>query len=270
MRTAGDEKLPDNTEFRPPSLWPLADDLRTATVETWMNKRIVGLGISAAAAFCAGSALADTDDRGPFELQPIVGYSWVNLTGFSEDQFMDAAPKLTPETAAGAASIDVNAQINSMLEAAKVPVEGQGLSAGVGAQLKFLIFVLGARYAYTNTSDFGLHTMGGDIGLRIGERVALYGRGGAGFAFLDGLPEGMNTRGFTVGLGAGLDVRPTDAISFGIGIDGDVLLLSSTQQLRSTASFVAGGSVNQNTASEIDGSALGFQIRPQIHLTWHL
>ncbi len=137
-----------------------------------MLKQLLGLGLAMALTLSPAFALADPDDRGPFELQPMVGYSWINLTGFSEDKFLAAAPEITPENAG---AFDVDAQANSMLDASQVPVQGQGLSAGLGAQLKFWVFVLGARYAYTHTPDFGLHTVGGDLGMRVGGRLVRTG-----------------------------------------------------------------------------------------------
>ncbi len=205
-----------------------------------------------------------------FELQPMVGYSFINMTGFSEDQFLAAAPT-DAELAASVRNgqIDVQGQVNSMLDAAQIPVEGDGLSAGIGAQLSLWIFVLGARYSYSHTPDFGFHTVGGDLGLRFGEKVALYGRGGVGFAMVGGLPEDLSANGFYVDMGVGLDIVPSKSFSFGFGAEGELLFLGSTSQLESAAQAVGGG-INADTIGEVDGSAIGYLIRPQVHFTWHL
>ena len=204
----------------------------------------------------------------------MVGYSFVNLTGFSEDRFLAAAPDLEAEARARAQASDgqvdvegeATGQFNNMLAASQVSVAGSGISGGLGAQLKFWVFVLGARYAYTHTSDFGMHAMGADLGLRIGDTVALYGRGGLGYALLGGLPDELNAQGYYAEIAGGLDFRLGKAISIGFGADADVLFLGSTGQLGAAL----GGSIDADTASEIDGSAVGFLLRPQLHLTWHL
>ncbi len=193
-----------------------------------------------------------------FELQPMVGYSFINMTGFSEDQFQGEL----------AASVQ-NGQIDVDLDSAQIPVEGDGLSAGIGAQLSLWVFVLGARYSYSHTPDFGFHTVGGDLGLRFGEKVALYGRGGVGFAMVGGLPEELSANGFYLDVGMGLDIVPSKFFSFGFGAEGELLFLGSTRQLQSATDAVGGG-ISVDTLREADGSAIGYLIRPQVHVTWHL
>jgi hypothetical protein len=218
------------------------------------------------ASFALATHSARADDGGPFELQAMVGHASVNLSGFSEDRFLDARPSRSE-----LASIDdLDEGLEAQLEASQVEADGSGISAGLGAQLRLWILVLGARYAYSDTADFGAHTLGADLGLRLGRTIALYGRGGAGLAFLGGLPEGMNANGYYLDLGAGLDVRFTDAISVGVGADMDFLFLGSTAQFNSAAGALSGELVSEETASEVDGSAVGFIFRPQIHVTWHL
>lgn len=211
------------------------------------------------------------DDPGPFELQPMVGYSIVNLTGFSEDQFLDAAPDLN--TARGRAQVSQNGvegQISSMFDASKVPVEGDGISAGLGAQLGFWVFVLGARYSYTAAGDFDVQTVGADLGLRLGDTVAVYGRGGGGLTFVGGMPAGLNVDGYFANIDVGLEVRPWDSVSIGLGLDSHLLFLGTTGQLKTGADALTGGPVTADTLSKIDGSAIGFLLRPQLHMTWYL
>jgi hypothetical protein len=190
------------------------------------------------------------------ELQAMGGYSWLNLTGFSQDHFIAALPNAV-------ASGDQDAAV----AASQVPVRGQGPSGGLAAQLKLWVFVLGARYAATNAEDFNLHTVGADLGMRLGDRVAVYGRAGGGLAFLTGLPPELETRGFMVSLSGGLEIMLADPISLGFGLDGDLLLLS--QEIGSAADLASGNADAQDLAN-LDGSAAGFQLRPQLHLTWHL
>lgn len=200
--------------------------------------------LSLALILCAEPARAERTRY--FELQPQFGYSWVNLTGFSQEKFVD----------------DVTAAEGLVEDAGQVPVEGSGPSAGVGAQLKLWVFVLGSRYNYTQTSDFGLHTVGADVGMRIGDVVALYGRAGLGFAFLSSLPQELTTDGFLVPVSGGVDVKLSEALSLGVGLDAEVLLLTQAQK-------VGDALASDLQAQEIDRDTLGFQIRPQLHLTWH-
>lgn len=202
------------------------------------------LFLFAACGLVLSSAEARADG---FELQPQVGFSWVNLTGFSQDQFVaDAEETLRPS-----------------LESGQVPVEGFGPSAGLGAQLKFWVFVLGTRYNYTHTGDFDMHTVGGDLGMRLGDSVALYGRAGVGFAFLSSLPQELRTDGFVLPASGGIDIRLGKGASLGFALDADVLILTQAQKLEDAAT-------QELRPEEIDRDSVGFQLRPQVHLTWHL
>jgi hypothetical protein len=194
-----------------------------------------------------GQAFAEEKRTRYFELQPQLGYSWVNLSGFSQEQFLE----------------DVEGNLQPSLESGEVPVEGFGPSAGLGAQLKLWVFVLGTRYNYTTTSDFDVHTVAVDLGLRLGDEVALYGRAGLGLAFLSSLPSELTTDGFTLPASGGLDFKLSEAVSLGLGLDVEVLLLTQAQKLQSAATM-------QLQPQEIDRDSIGFQLRPQLHLTWHL
>ncbi len=198
------------------------------------------------------------------ELQPMIGYSWVNMTGFSESQFYESVDPSTlgPNT-------DPNAALDGALSDSQVPVEGQGPSFGGALQLKLWVFVLSGRYAYTAAEDFGLHTIGGDIGLRLGGIVSVYARIGPGWAIQSGLPEGINTDGLVVSGSAGLEFRLGKPISLGFGFDADLLLLARTGQLQA-ASNAAGGNITVSGLQELDGSAVGYQLRPQLHFIWHI
>lgn len=182
-----------------------------------------------------------------FELQPQLGFAYVNLTGFSKDKFLDEAQE----------------EAELSLEDAQIPVRGTGPSVGLGAQLKAWVFVLGARYNYSHTSDFGLHTVGGDLGLRLGDQVALYGRAGGGLAFASSLPAGLDTDGFVISGSGGLDIALSPELSLGFGADIDVLLMTQAQTLQDAAS-------RDLDVRQLDRNTIGFQLRPQVHLTWHL
>lgn len=190
----------------------------------------------------------------------MVGYSWVNLTGLSETEFRQNVDL---------EDLDAEDPVDGTLENAEVPVSGRGPSVGAALQFKLWVLVLGARYAYTHASDFGLHTVVGDLGLRLGKTVSVYGRLGPGWAFQGGLPAGINTRGFVVEGSTGLEVQLAPAASIGFGFDADLLLLTRTGQI-GAARDVAGGDVSLDNLRELDGSAVGFQLRPQLHFTWHL
>ncbi len=197
----------------------------------------------------------------------MVGYSWVNITGFSDDKFEEAVRA----NAADPSSLqqDPNDLADEAFEAGQEKVEGSGLSIGGALQLKLWVFVLGARYSYTMTEGFGLHTVGGDLGLRLGETVAVYGRLGPGFAFQDGLPDGLNANGFVVSGSAGLEFRLARGFSLGVGFDTDLLLLAASGQLEAGAAAASGGA-NVDNLRKLDGSAIGFQLRPQLHFIWHI
>jgi hypothetical protein len=225
------------------------------------SKKLIWALIPVLWVLCLGSAEARPR---PFELQPMVGYAWVNMTGFSKDQFVDSYENATPEELAAAAN-----DPNSALTAAKVPAKGEGLSVGAAAQLKLWVFVLGARYAFTSASDLQLHTLGGDIGLRLGDPVSVYGRLGAGYAFQSGLPEGLSTRGILAAGSAGLEVRISKPFSVGAGLDADLLFMSRGGQLKAAGSL-ASGSTNTAKLEQLDGTAIGYQLRPQLHFIWHI
>jgi hypothetical protein len=194
------------------------------------------------------SASASAEDRTRmFELQPQVGFSYINLTGFSQGKFVDAARQ----------------DLQPSLSDGEIPVEGTGPSAGIGAQLKAWVFVLGARYNFSHTSDFDMHTVVGDLGLRLGDDVALYGRAGGGLVYLSSLPAGLDTNGFVVSGSGGLDFKLGAAASLGFGLDVDVLLLTQAEKLRDAAN-------QQLQLDQIDRDTVGFHVRPQVHLTWHI
>ncbi len=233
--------------FRLFSLWPLA-----LSLVVW--------------SICPDASAREKRTR-YLELQPMVGYSWVNVTGFSDDKFEDAVR--ASATDPSNLNADPNTVADEAFAAGQERVEGHGLSVGGALQLKLWVFVLGARYSYTMTEGFGMHTIGGDLGLRLGDTVALYGRLGPGFAFQDGLPDGLSTDGFVVSGSGGLEFRLAQGFSLGVGVDADLLLLAATRQLEAGAQAATGG-VSVSNLRELDGSAVGFQLRPQLHFIWHI
>jgi hypothetical protein len=108
-----------------------------------------------------------------------------------------------------------------------------------------------------------MQTVAGDLGLRLGDTVALYGRAGLGLAFLSDLPAELTTDGFVIPASGGLDFKLGDAVSLGLGLDLEVLLLTQAQKLQDAAQ-------RDLDIQEIDRDTVGFHIRPQLHLTWHI
>lgn len=198
----------------------------------------------------------------PLELRPILGYGWVNLTGISQEQFLSTAAMATPEQIA-------SADEQAVIEAAKVPVQGSGPAGGLGIDLRLWVFSLGGQYTYTHAGDFGLHTGVVNLGLRLGGTVAFYTRLGGGYARQLGLPEGLSTGGFVVSSSNGFDIRLSNLLSLDLGVDGELLMLTRNGQLDGQAQLLS-GNVNQETAAKVDGSAVGYQIRPMLGVTFHL
>jgi hypothetical protein len=179
---------------------------------------------------------------------------------------IESYQKATPEQLAEAAK-----NPNLALDSAKVPMSGNGTSVGLAAQVNLWVLLIGARYMYTSASNIHLHTLGADLGFRVGKPVGFYFRLGGGYAFQSGLPEGMSTGGIHLGGGLGLDFRLDPAFSCGFGLDADALFMSQSGQLRVATSLATQNqSVNAASLQKLDGSAAGYQLRPQIHLTWHL
>lgn len=207
------------------------------------------------------SPAANAQSAGPFELQPMVGYGWIDVTGLSEDKAIDAYLALPPNEMTQVPTAQ------EALAAASVPVEGSGLSVGLAAQLRLSALLLGVRYAYTGASALGLHTIGADIGVHFGSVVGGYFRLGAGYAHQTGLPSGMRTHGTAISSGVGMEFLVDESFSLGIGLDADLLLLS--QSLR-TAVQAAQGNGSVEGLRSLDGSAFGYQVRPQFHLVWRL
>lgn len=194
------------------------------------------------------SLSARAEDRTRFfELQPQLGFSYVSLAGFSKGKFQQ----------------DIQEDLEPSLSDGQIPVKGTGPSAGVGAQLKAWVFVVGARYNYVHTSEFDMQTVAGDVGLRLGDDVALYGRAGVGLAFLSALPRDLTTDGFVIPASGGLDFKLGKPLSLGFGVDLEVLALTQAQKLQDAAN-------RDLQLQQIDRDTFGFHIRPQLHLTWHV
>ena len=207
------------------------------------------------------SAPVSAESSGPFELQPMVGYGWIDVTGLSEDKAIDTYLDLPPDAMTRLPTAQ------EALAAASVPVEGSGLSVGLAAQLRLSALLLGVRYAFTGASALGLHTLGADDGVHFCKVVGGYFRLGCGYAHQTGLPEGMRAHGMLISGGTGMEFLVSEPLSVGIGLDADLLLLS--QSIRSAVRAAQGDSTVEALRS-LDGSAFGYQIRPQFHLVWRL
>lgn len=77
----------------------------------------------------------------------------------------------------------------------------------------------------------------------------------------------MRTHGTAISSGVGMEFLVDESFSLGIGLDADLLLLS--QSLR-TAVQAAQGNGSVEGLRSLDGSAFGYQVRPQFHLVWRL
>lgn len=220
-------------------------------------------GILLVVAFLCGALITTTASakgRTRFlELQPMGGFSYVHLRAFDATDF-DTSSKLSRAELA-----ELNAEL--ALRGVQSPKTGHGPSAGLAAQIKLWIFILAARYEGTKTPGFALHTVGGDLGMRLGQRVSLYGRGGLGYTIVKGLPAIIKTQGIALTTSGGVDIQLTQAISVGIGCDADLLFLS---QALDTKTALGPSATSTIDVAELEGSVIGFLVRPQLHLTWHM
>lgn len=226
-----------------------------------IDSRLLALLLTTLAMCLPTTAQAKPRTR-PLELRPVIGYSWVDLTGFSQDRFVDHVETLPSE------ELDEFDQ-DSALRASRVPVTGHGPNVGIGLDVRLWVFSIGGQYVFTHTSHFGLHTVEANVGLRVGGVVAYSLRAGAGYALQSGLPGELSTHGFVGTLANGFDFRITPAMSLGVGLELDALVLTREGALDASADL-ASGELTEANARVIDGSALGFQLRPQLQFIWHI
>src|SRR5690606_28240861 len=107
-----------------------------ATIAAMFRLRCLSLALSGLLLFClAGSAHAREKRTRYVELQPMVGWSWVNLTGFSESRFVAV---IDPSNVAPGTSCDDVA--NQHFDDGQVPVDGSGVSFGAALQLKLWVY----------------------------------------------------------------------------------------------------------------------------------
>jgi hypothetical protein len=112
---------------------------------------------------------------------------------------------------------------------------------GLGAGLRFVVLVLGARVRYNALSAFNLWQVNGELGLKLPIRsvdVLVGGHGGysfvgslgdAGLATSTNVPDAkdrVSIRGFNAGLDLAFDYYVSSTFSVGVGAFGDVLFLN--------------------------------------------
>ena len=192
------------------------------------------------------SALADDGDEddggsGIFWIEPVVGYSYVNLRALSYDN-------LYPEI---------------------VQVKDTGIGGGLAAGLHFLFLDAGIRTTVSHFSSFDVGTLALEVALRLPTPlISPFVRAHFGYAWngsVDYSNPGLSdisVYGFTLGGALGLDVSLSDLVSLGAGLHVDVLNLS-----RSKLDTNPAGATSFDFT--VPGSAVGLQVRGQLQLTFH-
>jgi hypothetical protein len=125
---------------------------------------------------------------------------------------------------------------NGGLFSKSADVSERSLMFSVGAGMRVLYFTLGARFRRMAAQDFGLWTLGGELGIRVPigslEPFGIFEVGyakvfGLDYASLEptGEQEEVNVRGMNVRLGGGLDYYFSDSFSVGGQVTGELLFL---------------------------------------------
>lgn len=132
--------------------------------------------------------------------------------------------------------VGLTAFSNKQLIADKHHASGGGMMFSVGAGVRVLYFTLGGRFRRSDLGDFGLWTLGSELGLRVPvgsfEPHAGLELGYAKVFGLEMVAPGLaasestaNIRGMNVRVGGGLDYYLSDSFSVGAQITGDLLFL---------------------------------------------
>lgn len=148
---------------------------------------------------------------------------------------------------------------DGLVDGTQLESKGTGLSYGAGLGVRLLVFTVGARFRFSNFSDWQLWTLGPEVGMHIPlGRLEPYFTLGAGYASLGGYksqggftPEGAH--GLNVRAGAGLDFYLTNTFSVGANLSGDLLFLSRSA---SPAISLPGASPSAGVYGS-DGSGIG-------------
>lgn len=142
---------------------------------------------------------------------------------------------------------------------------GTGLTFGFAGGLEFGVLQLGLRANHGRQGAFNLNTIGLHVAVHIPvPLVRPVFRLGLGYAFLGDaeysvFDDDPATRGFAASLGAGIDIRPNEHLSFGVIVDAGVLNLNRERAVSRIT-----------TVDATKGHAVGLQVRGTAHLTLHL
>jgi hypothetical protein len=157
---------------------------------------------------------------------------------------------------------------------------------GLGAGLRFVVLVLGARVRYNALSSFNLWQINGELGLKLPIRsfdVLIGGHGGysfvgslgdAGLATSTNVPDAkdrVSIRGFNAGLDVALDYYVSPTFSVGVGAFGDVLLLNRPKVDIPSAGLTAEqqAAIANDPLYQKSGTSAGFQAGAALRLGLH-
>ncbi len=159
---------------------------------------------------------------------------------------------------------------------------------GLGAGVRFVVLVLGARARYNALSSFNMWQLNGEVGLKVPiSAFDLYfglhggysfvGRlGDAGSATSPGIPSNtdlVKIRGFNGGLDAAFDYYVSSLFSVGFGASGDFLFLNRPQLEKpegfSSLPVEQQNAINNDPVYQRSGTSIGFQLVGALRLGLH-
>lgn len=156
---------------------------------------------------------------------------------------------------------------------------------GLGAGVRLVVFVLGARVRYNALSVFNMWQLNGEAGLKFPIKDVDFGIGGhGGYSFVGSLgdsalatntatptnADAVRVRGFNLGLDVTLDYFVTPTFSVGLGAFADFLFLN-----RPALDKPTGLSADQAAAVDADplyqksGTSAGLQVGGALRLGLH-
>ena len=188
---------------------------------------------------------------------------------------------------AGASYIDMAQFSEKSLQIKKTSSEGPAFSVGAGVRL--VILVLGARLRYNALSSFNMWQINAEAGLKIPVssfdiQFGLHGGysfvgrlGDAGLATNTSTPastDAVSIRGFNGGLDAGVDYYVTPAFSVGLGALGDFLLLNRPPVAKpagfSSLPADKQAAITSDPVYQKSGTSAGLQLAGGLRLGLHL
>jgi hypothetical protein len=186
----------------------------------------------------------------------------------------------------GGSYIDMRSFDESSLNIKKSSAGGPAFSLGAG--LRFLVFVAGARIRHNALSSFNMWQINGELGVKIpvSSIDLLFGLHG-GYSFVGRLGDAnqatntstpvandaVSVRGFNGGLDVALDYYVSPLFSVGAGVLGDVLLLNRPPvALPSNFSQLPPeqqAAVRNDPLYQKSGTSAGFQLAGGLRLGLH-